>query len=81
VAVRVNQGRDGMSLVVASIYCSPHPAALQIDTPPGSGGLCLYDSAPGELLNDDDWRNALGATAKSPLKIRSILVSTTQSGN
>jgi len=37
VAVRVNQGRDGVSPVVASIYCSPHPAALQIDSPPGSG--------------------------------------------
>ena len=37
-AVRVNQGRDGVSPVVASIYCSPHPAALQIDSAPGSGG-------------------------------------------
>jgi hypothetical protein len=26
-----------VSPVGASIYCSPHPAALQIDTPPGSG--------------------------------------------
>jgi hypothetical protein len=41
-----------MSPVAASIYCSPHPAALQIDTPPGSGG-CLYDSAPGELFVRD----------------------------
>jgi hypothetical protein len=40
-AVRVNQRRDDMSPVVASIYCSPHPAALQIDPPPGSGILPL----------------------------------------
>jgi hypothetical protein len=38
-AVRVNQRRDGVSPVVASIYCSPHPAALQIDPPPGSGNF------------------------------------------
>jgi len=35
----VNQGRDGVSPVVASIYCSPQPAALQIDPPPGSGNF------------------------------------------
>ena len=29
-AVRVNQRRDGVSPVVASMYCSPHPAALHI---------------------------------------------------
>ena len=28
-----------MSPVGASIYCSPHPAALQIDPPPGSGDI------------------------------------------
>jgi hypothetical protein len=28
-----------MSPVAASIYCSPHPAALQIDSPPGSGSF------------------------------------------
>src|ERR1035438_1751593 len=38
-AVRVNQRCDGASPVVASIFCSPHPAALQIDTPTGSGDL------------------------------------------
>lgn len=27
---------DYVSPVAASIYCSPHPAALQIDSPPGS---------------------------------------------
>jgi hypothetical protein len=36
---RVNQGRDGVSPVAASIYCSPHPAALQIDPPTRSGIL------------------------------------------
>jgi hypothetical protein len=28
--VRVNQRRDYVSPVVASMYCSPHPAALHI---------------------------------------------------
>jgi hypothetical protein len=46
VAVRVNQGRDGVSPVVASIYCSPHPAALQIDPPPGSGDFALMIPRP-----------------------------------
>jgi hypothetical protein len=33
---------DYVSPVVASISCSPcHPSALQIDSPPGSGGLPL----------------------------------------
>ena len=45
-AVRVNQGRDGVSPVVASIYCSPHPSALQIDTPPGSGDFATMISRP-----------------------------------
>ena len=45
-AVRVNQGRDGVSPVVASIYCSPHPAALQIDPPPGSGSFASMISRP-----------------------------------
>ena len=35
-----------MSPVVASIYCSPHPAALQIDTPPGSGSFASMISRP-----------------------------------
>ena len=40
--VRVNQRRDGVSPVAASIYCSPcHPSALQIDSPPCSGILPL----------------------------------------
>ena len=30
-------GFNCRSPVAASIYCSPHPAALQIDPPPGSG--------------------------------------------
>src|SRR6185436_5222804 len=30
-----------MSPVVASMYCSPHSAALHIDPPPGSGVLLL----------------------------------------
>ena len=30
VVVRVNQKRDDVSPVVASMYCSPHPAALHI---------------------------------------------------
>ena len=29
-------GFNCVSPVGASIYCSPHPAALQIDSPPGS---------------------------------------------
>jgi len=44
--VRVNQGRDDVSPVVASIYCSPHPAALQIDPPPGSGDFALMIPRP-----------------------------------
>jgi len=41
-AERVNQRRDCMSPVVASISCSPcRPSALQIDPPPGSGDLLL----------------------------------------
>ena len=35
-----------MSPVVASIYCSPHPAALQIDPPPGSGSFASMISRP-----------------------------------
>jgi hypothetical protein len=45
-AVRVNQGRDGVSPVVASIYCSLHPAALQIDPPPGSGNFASMIPRP-----------------------------------
>ena len=45
-AVRVNQGRDGMSPVAASIYCSPHPAALQIDAAPGSGSFASMIPRP-----------------------------------
>jgi hypothetical protein len=39
--VRVNQTFDFMSPGGASIYCSPHPAALQIDPPPGFRDLPL----------------------------------------
>jgi len=38
----------------ASIYCSPHPAALQIAPAARLRGFCLYDSARGELLYKDD---------------------------
>ena len=50
VAVRVNQGRDGVSLVVASMSCSPQPAALHIAPAARLPKFCLYDSAPGELF-------------------------------
>ncbi len=53
VAVRVNQGRDGVSPVAASMYCSPHPAALHIAPAARLRGFCLYDSAPGELFMAD----------------------------
>jgi hypothetical protein len=49
-AVRVNQGRDGVSPVVASMYCSPHPAALHIARAARLREFCLYDSALGEWL-------------------------------
>ena len=52
-AVRVNQRRDCMSPVVASIYCSPHPAPLQIAPAARLREFCLYDLAPGELLWKD----------------------------
>jgi len=52
-AVRVNQGRDGVSPVVASIYCSPHPAVLQIAPAARLWEFCLYDFAPGELFMTD----------------------------
>jgi hypothetical protein len=32
--------------VVASIYCSPHPSALQIDSPPGSGSFASVIPRP-----------------------------------
>jgi hypothetical protein len=35
-----------VSPVAASIYCSPHPAALQIDPPPGSGSFASMISRP-----------------------------------
>jgi hypothetical protein len=35
-----------MSPVVASMYCSPHLAALQIDTPPGSGSFASMIPRP-----------------------------------
>jgi len=36
--------------VVASIYCSPHPAALQIAPAARLREFCLYDSAPGKII-------------------------------
>jgi hypothetical protein len=41
---------DCVSPVVASIYCSPRPAALQIAPAARLRGFCLYDSAPGEII-------------------------------
>jgi hypothetical protein len=40
-AVRVNQRRDCMSPVVASMYCSPQPAALHIAPAARLRGFCL----------------------------------------
>jgi hypothetical protein len=45
-APRVNQRRDYVSPVVASMYCSPHPAALHIAPAARLREFCLYDSAP-----------------------------------
>jgi hypothetical protein len=44
---------DCMSPVVASMYCSPHPAALHIAPAARLRGFCLYDSAPGDLFRAD----------------------------
>ena len=41
---------DYMSPVVASISCSPHPAALHIAPAARLRGFCLYDFARGELF-------------------------------
>jgi len=54
-AVRAREsGFDGMSPVGASIYCSPHPAALQIAPAARLRGFCLCDSAHGEFLYKGD---------------------------
>ena len=53
VTVRVNQGRDGVSPVVASMYCSPQPAALHIAPAARLREFCHYDSAPGEVFMAD----------------------------
>jgi hypothetical protein len=50
----MNQRCDGVSPAVASMYCSPHPAALHIAPAARLRGCCLYDFAPGELLCEDD---------------------------
>jgi len=39
-----------VSPVVASMYCSPHPAALHIAPAARLRGFCLYDSAPGTFF-------------------------------
>jgi len=43
-----------VSPVVASMYCSPHPAVLHIAPAARLREFCLYDSAPGELICEDD---------------------------
>ena len=43
---------DYVSPVVASIYCSPHPAALQIDPLPGSGNFAFMILHTGNLWRD-----------------------------
>jgi hypothetical protein len=47
--VRANRKFNFMSPGGASIYCSPHPAALQIDPPPGFRDLPLGFCARGIL--------------------------------
>ena len=49
-ALRVNQRLDGVSLVVASMYCSPHPAPLHIAPAARLREFRLCDSAFEELL-------------------------------
>jgi hypothetical protein len=49
-----------MSPVVASMSCSPHPAALHIAPAARLRGFCHYDFAPGELLCEQ--KDALAAT-------------------
>ncbi len=44
--VCANRSFNCRSPVLASIYCSPHPAALQIDPPPGSGNFASMISRP-----------------------------------
>jgi hypothetical protein len=39
-----------MSPVGASMYCSPHPAALHIAPAARLREFCLYDSAHGEFI-------------------------------
>ena len=51
VAVRVNQGRDGMSPVVASMYCSPQPLPADdqrstLTMPALCGALGQYGELP-----------------------------------
>jgi len=47
---RVNPRRDDMSPVGASMYCSPHPAALHIAPAARLREFCLYDSALGSFI-------------------------------
>ena len=47
-----------MSPVAASIYCSPQPAALQIDTPPGSGNFAFKIRRQGNCLSAAACRRA-----------------------
>ncbi len=39
-----------MSPIAVSTYCSPHPSALQIDSPSGSGDFAFMIPRTGELL-------------------------------
>jgi len=64
-AVRVNQGRDCVSPVVASMYCSPHPAALHIDPPPGSGCFAFRIPRPENCLTKMVHRRGRGIMAEN----------------
>ena len=62
--VRVNQRRDGVSPVVASMYCSPHLAALHIDPPPGSGCFAFRIPRPENCLTKMIYRRGRGIMAE-----------------
>jgi hypothetical protein len=67
--VRVNQLWHYVSPCGASIYCSPHPAALQIAPAARLRGFCLYDFAHGEIITTGMGLVA-DAEAVSPAKPR-----------
>jgi len=71
--VRVNQRRDCMSPVVASMSCSPHPAALHIAPAARLREFCLYDSALGDLFCEKGQNHVRSVFSTTPCRNPAIV--------